>query len=117
MGRRLNTLGALLLGAHDKTTGDLLYVGDVGTGFTEQALDAPHARLVDLERATWPFTTAPPREDARHAQWVEPVLVGEVVYRQFTRTDRRLRHAAWRGLREDRDPADVKADFTPFTCC
>ena len=87
----------------------MLYVGDVGTGFTERALDALHARLVDLERATWPFTTVPPREDARHARWVEPVLVGEVVYRQFTRTDRRLRHAAWRGLREDRDPSEVTA--------
>jgi bifunctional non-homologous end joining protein LigD len=33
----------------------------------------------------------------------------QVVYRQFTRTDRRLRHAAWRGLREDRHPTEVTA--------
>ncbi|MFL6124273.1 non-homologous end-joining DNA ligase [Actinophytocola sp.] len=108
-GRRTGTLGALLLGAYDTTSGDLLYVGDVGTGFSERDLRSLHARLASLERPTWPFTTAPAREDVRHAVWVEPVLVGEVVYRQFTRTDRRLRHAAWRGLREDREPTEVTA--------
>jgi bifunctional non-homologous end joining protein LigD len=108
-GRRANTIGALLLGAHDSATGDLLYVGDVGTGFTEQALRDLHARLTRLERPSWPFTTTPPREDARHARWVAPVLVGEVVYRQFTRTDHRLRHAAWRGLRADKEPSEVVA--------
>jgi bifunctional non-homologous end joining protein LigD len=34
-GRRADTIGALLLGAHDAAAGDLLYVGNVGTGFTE----------------------------------------------------------------------------------
>jgi bifunctional non-homologous end joining protein LigD len=110
-GRRAATIGALLLGAHDATTGDLLYIGDVGTGFTDQALRDMQSRLAPLERPRWPFTTAPPREDARHARWVDPVLVGEVVYRQFTRTDHRLRHAAWRGLREDKSPAEVNAAF------
>jgi bifunctional non-homologous end joining protein LigD len=108
-GRRSGTLGALLLGAHDPATGDLLYIGDVGTGFTDRALRDLHARLAQLERPTWPFATAPPRENARHVHWVEPTLVGEVVYRQFTRTDHRLRHAAWRGLREDKAPTEVVA--------
>jgi bifunctional non-homologous end joining protein LigD len=40
---------------------------------------------------------------------VKPELVGEVVYRQFTRGAGRLRHTAWRGLREDRAPAEVLA--------
>jgi bifunctional non-homologous end joining protein LigD len=108
-GRRSGTLGALLLGAHDPATGDLLYIGDVGTGFTDRALRDLHARLAPLERPTWPFTTVPPRENARHVHWVEPTLVGEVVFRQFTRTDHRLRHAAWRGLREDKAPTEVTA--------
>lgn len=74
----------MLLGAHDATTGDLLYLGDVGTGFTEQALRELHARLAQLGRPICPFTTEPAREDTRHVRRVEPVLVGEVVYRQFT---------------------------------
>nr|WP_312878050.1 non-homologous end-joining DNA ligase [Lentzea indica] len=44
------------------------------------------------------------------ARWVDPVLVGEVRFRQFTRgEDGRLRHTAWRGLRADRDPSEVTA--------
>lgn len=56
---------------------------------------------------THPFATTPPREDVARARWVEPVLVGEVEYRQFTRGDGRLRHASWRGLRDDRDVTEV----------
>ncbi|RSN44898.1 hypothetical protein DMC64_18600 [Amycolatopsis sp. WAC 04197] len=40
--------------------------------------------------------------------WVKPDLVGEVVYRQFTPRENRLRHAAWRGWRPDKQPADVR---------
>ncbi|GLZ37914.1 DNA ligase D [Actinokineospora sp. NBRC 105648] len=102
-------LGGLLLGAHHPDTGHLVYLGDVGTGFTERERSALQDRLQALERPRHPFAVDPPREDVRRARWVDPVLVGEVVYRQFTRGAGRLRHTAWRGLREDRDPADVIA--------
>ncbi|RSD25043.1 DNA ligase D [Amycolatopsis eburnea] len=102
------TLGGLLLGAHDPETGALVYIGDVGTGFSQAARADLKARLEDMERRTHPFVTAPPREDTVRARWVEPRLVGEVVYRQFTRAGR-VRHTAWRGLRADKDPADVIA--------
>jgi bifunctional non-homologous end joining protein LigD len=103
-------LGGLLLGAHDPDTGDLLYIGDVGTGFSERDRHQLQARLTTLERGTHPFAADPPREDIRRAHWVEPTLVGEVVYRQFTRgAAGRLRHTAWRGLREDRTITDVIA--------
>jgi bifunctional non-homologous end joining protein LigD len=106
-GRRDGMVGGLLLGAHDPHTGDLVYLGDVGTGFTERALFDLRDRFARLERATSPFAAELARDDARHARWLEPVLVGEVVYRQFTRSDRRLRHAAWRGLRPDREPDEI----------
>ncbi|MEV6900356.1 hypothetical protein [Amycolatopsis sp. NPDC051372] len=48
------------------------------------------------------------RARARGAYWVEPVLVGEVFYRQFTPREHRLRHTAWRGWRPDKTPAEVK---------
>ncbi|UOX92630.1 DNA ligase D [Amycolatopsis sp. FBCC-B4732] len=102
------TLGGLLLGAHDPATGALVYIGDVGTGFSQAARADLKARLERLERRTHPFMSAPPREDTVRARWVEPRLVGEVVYRQFTRAGR-VRHTAWRGLRADKDPADVIA--------
>ena len=105
-GRRAGTLGALLLGAFDDE-GDLVYLGDVGTGFTDHALDHLTGVLAGLVRAASPFVTELPRDRALGAQWVEPTLVGEVVYRRIT-PDGRLRHTAWRGLRPDRTPDEVR---------
>ncbi len=102
-GRRAGGIGSLLVGVHDGR-GALVYAGHVGTGFTAQAL-ADLARAV-TPRPTSPFAGALPREVTRDAQWVEPSLVGEVVFTNWTR-DGRLRHPAWRGLRPDKDPADV----------
>ncbi|SFW85992.1 DNA ligase D [Amycolatopsis australiensis] len=102
------TLGGLLLGAHDPDTGDLVYIGDVGTGFSQAARADLMAQLEPLARRTHPFVKTPPREDTVRARWVEPRLVGEIVYRQFTRAGR-VRHTAWRGLRADKKPADVVA--------
>ena len=104
-GRRARTFGSLLLGAHD-ADGLLRYLGHVGTGFRDTALDDLMSRLRPLARRTSPFDETVPREHARHARWVEPVLVGEVEYRLITR-DGRLRHASWRGLRPDRAPGEV----------
>ena len=54
-----------------------------------------------------PFDDPVPRAHARDALWVRPDLVGEVVYRTLT-ADGRLRHPSWRGLRPDREPAEVR---------
>jgi bifunctional non-homologous end joining protein LigD len=99
--------GGLLLGAHDPDTGELTYLGDVGTGFTERVRHSIFAMLAPLARKTPPFEHPLAADDVRHARWVEPKLVGEVVYRQYTRTERRLRHTSWRGLRPDRDPEEI----------
>jgi bifunctional non-homologous end joining protein LigD len=104
-GNRSGRVGGLLLGAHDDH-GRLRYIGDVGTGFTERALDEILDLLTPLERQTSPFTDDVPADRGRGVRWVEPRLVGQVVYRQFT-SDHRLRHTAWRGLRPDVLPAQV----------
>ncbi|MFJ5984384.1 non-homologous end-joining DNA ligase [Lentzea sp. NPDC092896] len=103
-GRRANTIGSLLLGALNPT-GNLVYIGNVGTGFTAGMLDDLLSRLTPLRTPSNPFTEVP-RDRARRAQWVRPELVGEIVYRQFT-PDGRVRHTAWRGLRPDRRPFEV----------
>ena len=56
-----------------------------------------------------PFTTPVPRVDARNAVWVRPELVAEVDYTEWTR-DGRLRHPAFKGLRDDYDPAQVNRE-------
>jgi bifunctional non-homologous end joining protein LigD len=105
-GRRAGGLGALLLGAHDED-GRLRFLGHVGTGFTDVALDALLARLAPLQQPGSPFDEEVPREHARKARWVRPELVGEVVFRTMTH-DGRLRHASWRGLRADKAPSDAR---------
>jgi bifunctional non-homologous end joining protein LigD len=102
-GRRAGGIGSLLLGVHDDA-GRLVFAGHVGTGFTARAL-ADLAPLL-TPRATSPFADALPREVTRDARWVEPLLVGEVAFGQWTR-DGKLRHPSWRGLRDDLDPTDV----------
>jgi bifunctional non-homologous end joining protein LigD len=104
-GNRDGRIGALLLGGYDEA-GHLYYMGDVGTGFTEHALDEMLDLLVPLARPTSPFHNEVPPDRSRGAKWVAPTLVGQVVYRQFT-SDGRLRHTSWRGLRDDILPTQV----------
>jgi bifunctional non-homologous end joining protein LigD len=104
-GRRAGTIGALLLGAFDGQ-GQLRYLGHVGTGFTDVALDLLTKKLAPLAQSESAFDEEIPAVEARAARWVRPSLVGEVVYRTLT-PDHRLRHASWRGLRPDRDPEEV----------
>jgi bifunctional non-homologous end joining protein LigD len=85
----------------------LVYVGQVSTGFSEEALRDLQERLEELREPGSPFDGPVPREHARQAQWVRPVLVADVTYRSFTH-DRRLRQPSWKGLRPDRDAAEVR---------
>ncbi len=89
--------------------GALVYAGHVGTGFSDRTLADLAARLAPLERTTAPFAGDMPRTDARDARWVTPLLVGEVVFAEWTR-DGRLRHPSWRGLRPDKQPHDVRRE-------
>ncbi|WUH97283.1 non-homologous end-joining DNA ligase [Spirillospora sp. NBC_00431] len=107
-GRREGGVGSLLLGEYDDK-GGLGFVGHVGTGFSDRALDELYETLWPLRRATSPYDEAVPREFARDAQWVEPRLVGEVAYSARTR-DGRLRFPSWRGLRDDKDPLEVTSE-------
>jgi bifunctional non-homologous end joining protein LigD len=66
-------------------------------------------QLKPLSRSTMPFDRPVAREHTRDVNWVQPRLVGEVAYRILT-PDGRLRHPAWRGLRPDREPGEVKLE-------
>ena len=94
-------LGALLLGHYED--GRLRYAGKVGTGFTRAMLADLAARLEPLRRDSSPFTDAVP---GRELTWVEPRLVAQVAFTEWTR-DGRLRHPRYLGLREDKRAEDV----------
>lgn len=112
-GDRTHLVGSLLLAVPD---GDrLVYVGRVGSGFTDAERRDLVAELGRIERTTAPATGVP-REDARDARWVSPRRVAEVVYAEWTGPGEgegddipfgKLRHPVWKGWRRDRSPADV----------
>ena len=103
-GSREDTFGALLLGVPGKKGLD--YVGKVGTGFTAGQQRELLGRLRPLTRASSPFAAAVPTAHRAGVTWVEPSLVGEVRFTEWTR-DGQIRHPAWRGLRPDKDPTEV----------
>lgn len=103
-GERAGSLGALLLGVHD--SGALRYAGKVGTGFDAKSRRDLLELLRPLATSESPFGVAlSPAEGAR-AHFVRPTLVGEVAYSEWT-TGGHLRHPSWRGLRPDKDAAEV----------
>jgi bifunctional non-homologous end joining protein LigD len=103
-GNRAGTIGSLLIGV--QTTEGLAYAGRVGTGFTAHTLKLLDGKLAPLRTKMCPFATPVPPEQGRHAQWVEPRLVIEVAFGGWTQ-EGRMRAAAYRGLRTDKDPAEV----------
>ena len=103
-GSRAGRIGSLLLGVHGPA--GLVYAGHVGTGFDESALDRLAGLLGPLRHNRSPFADELPRSHARAAVWVEPELVVEVDYTEWTR-DGRLRHPSYKGMRTDVAAADV----------
>src|SRR3954447_4163616 len=95
-GRRQGRIGALLVGVYDH--GRLRYAGRVGTGFDEATLADLGRRLEPLRRPASPFAG---RQPPRDAVWVEPVLVVEVEFTEWT-SQGMLRHPTYRGLRDDK---------------
>jgi bifunctional non-homologous end joining protein LigD len=107
-GRRAGTIGSLLL-AVPGDDGGLRYAGKVGTGFTDAILDDLYRRLDELRTTTSAVADTVPRAEARGARWVQPELVGEIVFTEWTH-ERHVRAASWRGLRPDKRPADVRLE-------
>ena len=102
-GGRTSSIGSLLLAAPDDD-GELRYVGRVGSGFTDRTLTQLRERLEPARRDDPLVPT--PRDVAREAVWVDPVVVAEVTFGGWTDSGH-LRHPVWRGLRDDKSPADL----------
>jgi len=80
---------------------DMKYVGSVGTGFTTKTATALKKQLIALkiEKPAIPIK-------AKGMVWVTPALPAEIAFRGWT-NDANLRHASYKGLREDADQSEV----------
>jgi len=108
-GRRASSFGALVLGYYQG--GELVYAGNVGTGFNSREIDKLLDKLRPLKRATSPFREVPAMPKVRKSDviWVEPKLVCEVEFAEWTH-DGRLRAPSYKGLREDKPAEDVRRE-------
>jgi bifunctional non-homologous end joining protein LigD len=112
-GRRASSFGALVLGYF---RGDeLVYAGNVGTGFSSTEIEKLLDRLRPLRRDTPPFREVPKMPKVRKSDviWVEPKLVVEVEFAEWTH-DGRLRAPSYQGIREDKAAEDVRQEL-PIT--
>jgi bifunctional non-homologous end joining protein LigD len=100
-----NAVGALVVGYFERKR--LMYAGRVGTGFTQKTA-AELMRTLRPLRIPAPAIADPlTNEQRKGVVWVKPALVAQVEYRAWT-ADNLLRHAAFKGLREDKPPTTVK---------
>lgn len=100
-------IGALLLGVFDGD--DFRNVGRVGTGFTHAVARDLYQRLDPLRQDKSPFTINPPPPD-KAARFTRPELVAEVEFRAWTGANQ-LRHASFRGLREDKPASEITREL------
>jgi len=109
-GRRSDTFGALVLAVNDD--GELRYAGNVGIGFNDAEIHRLMALLQPLRRKTSPFREVPtmPRIRKGDVQWVEPQLVAQVRFGEWTH-EGHLRHPSYLGLRDDKLPAEVSLEL------
>jgi bifunctional non-homologous end joining protein LigD len=105
-----NAIGSLVLGVYDG--GALRYVGRVGTGFTASVARDLYARLEPMRVSSSPFSNRLSAAEARQVRFVRPELVAEVDVRAWT-ADGLLRHASFKGLREDKAAHQVVRESPP----
>jgi bifunctional non-homologous end joining protein LigD len=113
-GRRSGSFGALVLGI--RRGEEWQWVGNVGTGFDERTIAELLAKLEPLQREEPPFPVVPKMPKVRKGDvvWVEPELVCEVEFAEWTH-DGHLRAPSFQGLREDKAAEDVQRERPAVT--
>ncbi|WP_065260367.1 DNA ligase D [Pseudomonas bananamidigenes] len=101
-----SAFGALLLGLHDRDSGELRYAGKVGTGFNEVTLKTLLARLKPLRAKKTALANPPTGFEAKGVHWLKPQLLAEVAFAEMTR-EGSVRHAVFHGLRDDKPAAQI----------
>ncbi len=103
-------IGSLVMGYYDK--GKLRHAGRVGTGYSNAVAQSLFKSLQEIQAGESPFDEKLAAVEKKDVVFVRPELVAEVEFRGWT-ADAHIRHAAFRGLREDKDPKDIVREGGP----
>jgi bifunctional non-homologous end joining protein LigD len=99
--------GSVVLGLYDKK-GNLIHVGQAGTGFSQRTLKEISQLLEQLQTNHSPFYGGV--DSLRKVHWVKPELVAEIKFSEWTHETAdgglKLRAPVFLGLREDKDPKE-----------
>lgn len=105
--KKTSGVSALLLGVYEGE--DLVYAGRAGTGLTERGMQELEQKFERIRRETAPFKRAPESKKNEIITWLEPELVAEIKFAEWT-DENLLRQASFKGLRTDKDPKAVKKE-------
>jgi bifunctional non-homologous end joining protein LigD len=106
--KKTSGVSSLLLGVYEGD--ELIYAGRAGTGFTVRSMKELAEKFEVIKRKNSPFKQAPAPKKNENITWLEPVLVAEVRFTQWTE-DNLLRQASFKGLRTDKDPKDIRREI------
>jgi len=105
-------IGSLVMGYYDK--GKFRHAGRVGTGYSNTVAQSLFKRLDALSTDRSPFDEKLTGPEKKDVVFVKPETVAEVEFRGWT-ADAHIRHASFRGIREDKDPEDIVREGGPVS--
>jgi bifunctional non-homologous end joining protein LigD len=105
--KKIRGISSLLLGVYEGEA--LVYAGRAGTGLSESGMKALEQKFETLKRVDAPFAFAPKPRSNEKITWLEPELVAQIKFAEWT-GDNLLRQASFKGLRMDKQPADIRRE-------
>ncbi|KPU43238.1 hypothetical protein OXPF_32520 [Oxobacter pfennigii] len=105
--KKARGISSLLLGIYEG--GEFVYAGRAGTGLSQADIKVLEEKFEGLKRTEPPFEPAPERRPNENVTWLEPELVAEIKFAEWTK-DNLLRQASFQGIRTDKDPKDIKRE-------
>lgn len=105
--KKSSGVSSLILGVYEGE--ELVYAGRAGTGMSEAEMNMLEKKFESLKRQDPPFKLAPKPRSNERLTWLEPELVAEIKFAEWTE-DNLLRQASYKGLRSDKDPREIKRE-------
>ncbi|HZK54801.1 MAG TPA: DNA ligase D [Desulfosporosinus sp.] len=105
--KKTSGVSSLLLGVY--AGGELVYAGRAGTGLSAADMKELEGKFAGMKRTEGPFQLAPKPRAKEKITWLEPELVAEIKFAEWT-ADNLLRQASFKGLRTDKNPKAIKKE-------